>query len=319
MENVFIRKIATVILVATLALTSAGFTSVNTEAKGSPKLSVDEYTTKLMKEQKNYTIKLSNVGKSKVRWTVKKNRGISSPVLKVVSKSRKKIVLRPLRNGEGTIVCKVGKTRLQCSYSVYLKQQTEEADKNITDDELYEKALKNEIPVLRSQLYYDYRTDSQKRANDWYYLDNYKYKIKDMVDVDNDGKNEALIDTDEDYIYGGIYLDTSDGKVYELARSQEGMSSILDHQKYNGYEWITYSDTSHTDRNYWEFNRYDGYGDPVETFSIGWQTEEDSEEMKDTYDEDCDFYYNDEQITEDDYIEYLKELGLEEYLNDEDK
>ena len=74
----------------------------------------------------------------------------------------------------------------------------------------------------------------------------------------------------------------------------------------------------HTDRNIWHFYRYDGYGDPVDNFLIGWTTPEDSYESHDVYDEDCDFFYNDENITEDEYIDYLKELGLTDYLNDED-
>ena len=311
-----LKKFFSYVITAVMII-SSGFVTVSAEAKAAPRLSVSEYETKLMTEQKDYTIKLSNVRKAKVTWKVKKNKGISSPVLKVVSKSKKRIVVKPLRNGDGTIECRVGKKRITCNYSVYLKQQTEEADKDLSDDELYQKVMNNEIPVIDNRLYYDYKTDSQQRYNDWFYLSGYDYKITGKADLDNDGLNEVMVDTDEDYMYGGIYLDASDGKVFVLGRG-DGTSAIISHMTYKGVEWIVYSDTTHTDRNIWHFYRYDGYGDPVDNFLIGWTTPEDSYESHDVYDEDCDFFYNDENITEDEYIDYLKELGLTDYLNDED-
>lgn len=311
-----LKKFFSYVITAVMII-SSGFVTVSAEAKATPRLSVSEYETKLMTEQKDYTIKLSNARKSKVTWKVKKNKGISSPVLKVVSKSKKRIVVEPLRNGDGTIECRVGKKRIICNYSVYLKQQTEEADKDLSDDELYQKVMNNEIPVIDNRLYYDYQTDSQQRYNDWFYLSGYDYKITGKADLDNDGLNEVMVDTDEDYMYGGIYLDASDGKVFVLGRG-DGTSAIISHMTYKGAEWIVYSDTMHTDRNSWDFYRYDGYGDPVDNFLIGWTTPEDSYESHDVYDEDCDFFYNDENITEDEYIDYLKELGLTDYLNDED-
>lgn len=304
-------------VITAVMIISSGFVTVSAEAKAAPRLSVPEYKTKLMTEQKDYTIKLSNARKSKVTWKVKKNKGISSPVLKVVSKNKKRIVVEPLRNGDGTIECRVGKKRIIYNYSVYLKQQTEEADKDLSDDELYQKVMNNEIPVIDNRLYYDYKTDSQQRYNDWFYLSGHDYKITGKADLDNDGLNEVMVDTDEDYMYGGIYLDASDGKVFVLGRG-DGNSAIISHMTYKGVEWIVYSDTTHTDRNIWHFYRYDGYGDPVDNFLIGWTTPEDSYESHDVYDEDCDFFYNDENITEDEYIDYLKELGLTDYLNDED-
>ena len=315
-----LKRVAVSVLTATMIIISPVFATINADAKSSPKLSVSEYKTKYMTEKKNYKIKLSNAGKSKVTWKVKKAKGISSPVLKVVSKNKKGITVAPLRNGDGTIVCKVGKKRLECFYSVYLKQETEEADKNLTADELYQKALDNEIPVLRNQLYYDYETDSQQRYDDWYYLDDTENFTVKKADLDNDGADEVMIDNTDDfyYFYGGLYLDTFDGKVFELARG-DGMSEILSHTTYNDSEWIVYSDTSHTDRQYWDFSRYNGYGDPVETFSIGWNTPEDSYESHDVYDEDCEFYYKKEEITEDEYIGYMKELGLTDYLKEEDQ
>ena len=311
-----LKKFFSYVITAVMII-SSGFVTVSAEAKAAPRLSVSEYETKLMTEQKDYTIKLSNARKSKVTWKVKKNKGISSPVLKVVSKSKKRIVVEPLRNGDGTIECRVGKKRITCNYSVYLKQQTEEADKDLSDDELYQKVMNNEIPVIDNRLYYDYETDSQQRYNDWFYLSGYDYKITGKADLDNDGLNEVMVDTDEDYMYGGIYLDASDGKVFVLGRG-DGTSAIISHMTYKGVEWIVYSDTTHTDRNIWHFYRYYGYGDPVDNFLIGWTTPEDSYESHDVYDEDCDFFYNDENITEDEYIDYLKELGLTDYLNDED-
>ncbi len=128
-------------VITAVMIISSGFVTVSAEAKATPRLSVSEYETRLMTEQKDYTIKLSNARKSKVTWKVKKNKGISSPALKVVSKSKKRIVVEPLRNGDGTIECRVGKKRIICNYSVYLKQQTEEADKDLSDDELYQKVM----------------------------------------------------------------------------------------------------------------------------------------------------------------------------------
>ena len=106
------KIIGTIVAVACMCIMCV---PVQAYAKSAPKLSVDQYSVKTMTGEKNYTISLKGAGKNKVKWTVKTDKGFDGPILKVVKKNKKKIVVTPLKNGTGTIVCKVGKKRLQCS------------------------------------------------------------------------------------------------------------------------------------------------------------------------------------------------------------
>ena len=127
--------------------------------------------------------------------------------------------MTPLKNGTGTIVCKVGKKRLQCSYDVYLKEKTEAEDKNLSNDELYKKFLNNEIPALYD-LYedYDYETDTYTttiKDGGWYYFasldDSYGgYHVAEKSDLDNDGENELVLEYRDWHEYCRRFIDASD-------------------------------------------------------------------------------------------------------------
>lgn len=299
---------------------------VQAYAKSAPKLSVDQYSVKTMTGEKNYTISLKGAGKNKVKWTVKTDKGFDGPILKVVKKNKKKIVVTPLKNGTGTIVCKVGKKRLQCSYDVYLKEKTEAEDKNLSNDELYKKFLNNEIPALYD-LYedYDYETDTYTttiKDGGWYYFasldDSYGgYHVAEKTDLDNDGENELVLEYRDWPEYCRRFIDASDGVVHELAAG-EGTGEWLSYTNYDGAVWIVTSDSSHAQRQYFLLEKYQGYGDPVEMISLSWEDNEDNGDSgSDVYDESDIYMLNDKAITMDEYEDYVRKLGFSDQLRDE--
>lgn len=312
--NNFRKTILCGMMSVALALSTFSSITAYARVKTVPKLSVEEYSTKKMTQEKNYTIRLKGAGKSKVKWTVKKNRGFDGSVLKVVKKNKKNLVVKPLKNGSGSIVCRVGKTRLEFNYSVYLKDKTEAADKNLSDDELYHKFMNNEIPVLYGLNDYAYETESVRTDNNWYYLadiDGYdaNYKIKEKVDLDNDGQNEAILEANNTS-YGSRYLDTQDGKVYQLG--QGDASDPISYTNYKGNTWIVYSHTDSAWFAMWALCRYQSFGRPVEIINLKWEDNED--DTDDRMEENDHYYYNDEEITLDEFIDYIKEIGYEEDL-----
>jgi hypothetical protein len=78
------------------------------------------------------------------------------------------------------------------------------------------------------------------------------YKIGVRVDLDNDGKDEQIIDGP----YGGMYLDAIDGKVVVFAEG-DGTGRVLDCIVNNGV-WIEYSNCSHDGYWYIELEKYYG-------------------------------------------------------------
>lgn len=269
---------------------------------------------------------MSYAGKNKVEWTVKTDKGFDGPILKVVKKNKKKIVVTPLKNGTGTIVCKVGKKRLQCSYDVYLKEKTEAEDKNLSNDELYKKFLNNEIPAVYD-LYedYDYETDTYTttiKDGGWYYFasldDSYGgYHVAEKTDLDNDGENELVLEYRDWPEYCRRFIDASDGVVHELAAG-EGTGEWLSYTNYDGAVWIVTSDSSHAQRQYFLLEKYQGYGDPVEMISLSWEDNEDNGDSgSDVYDESDIYMLNDKAITMDEYENYVRKLGFGDQLRDE--
>jgi len=109
------------------------------------------------------------------------------------------------------------------------------------------------------------------------------------VDADNDGEDELVMDGP----YGGLILDTRDGKVLELAEG-EGTAGVLNIAKLDNEFWIVHQDTSHGGRQIYVLDKYNGKGEIVESTSLGaeyWDSPDDQ------YDENSVFYFKDKPIS----------------------
>lgn len=117
------------------------------------------------------------------------------------------------------------------------------------------------------------------------------------VDLDNDGEVEFIL---RNPVYGDMCFDCKDGKVTIFAHG-EGTAAYCSYVTYKDAVWIVHSDTTHGGRVYYNFDKYDGDLNIVESFNLYWYAEDEAEEMK-TY------YYNDEEITEAEYNAYYEEI-----------
>lgn len=120
--------------------------------------------------------------------------------------------------------------------------------------------------------------------------------VRDPVDIDNDGEPEFVITGG---MYGDNYYDCKDGKVVEITGGKD-TTSVCSYVMHEGVCWVVHKDTTHAGRcGYW-FDRYNGDLQIVESFSLKWEEDEDGTNH---------YYYNDEEVTEDEYnkieTEYL--------------
>ncbi|RKM63101.1 hypothetical protein D6856_02980 [Butyrivibrio sp. XB500-5] len=120
---------------------------------------------------------------------------------------------------------------------------------------------------------------------------------EDPVDLDNDGEKEFIL---RNPVYGDRYYDCKDGKITLLADSY-GTADYCSYVTYKDATWIVHSDTTHGGREYYQFDKYDGDLNIVESFNLYW-TAEDEEEKNKTY------FFNDEEITEEEYNKYYNEI-----------
>lgn len=79
------------------------------------------------------------------------------------------------------------------------------------------------------------------------------YSAGEKVDLDNDGENELIVNG----LYGGIYLDARDGRVYEFAAG-EGNALTLSYTVYNGTVWIMYSNRMNAGYECYHMEKYEG-------------------------------------------------------------
>ena len=106
-------------------------------------------------------------------------------------------------------------------------------------------------------------------------------------DLDNDGEDEFILDGP----YGGMYLDVIDGTLYVFAAAR-GNAGGLKYTYYNNAYWIVYYDTTHGGRCCYWLYKYEGADKLVDSMTLMgfWNSEDDKE-----------FTFNGESITEDDY------------------
>ncbi len=127
------------------------------------------------------------------------------------------------------------------------------------------------------------------------------YFVSDeKVDLDNDGADELILSGP----YGGMYLDARDDKVYVLAQG-EGTAGELSYVTYEGKTIIVHRDTSHGGRQIYNLDCFNGNGEIVESFGLSaeyWDSE------NDTYDENSDFKFKDQQITMEEFETLRKEI-----------
>ena len=155
---------------------------------------------------------------------------------------------------------------------------------------LFEQFINGEIDA---EILYPTETDREIKLNfsdlninhkDWTFE---SYSAGEQIDLDNDGENELIINGP----YGGMYLDAIDGKLYVFAQAQ-GNAGSLDYTYYDGAYWIVIKDVTHGGRLYYDLYKYQGGDNLVDSMSLKgeWRSEDDKE-----------FIFNEETITEDDF------------------
>ncbi|MCR5100220.1 MAG: hypothetical protein K6B41_02550 [Butyrivibrio sp.] len=117
-------------------------------------------------------------------------------------------------------------------------------------------------------------------------------------DVDDDGESELLVST---YYYGFDIYDIRSGELIMLDHG-DGTSDVCVVFTGNDNTYVGHSDFSHVGRQCLTLFKYDSKGEITERISIN-AFYEDSE--NDVYDENSEFTYNDEEITMDQYEEYM--------------
>ena len=99
---------------------------------------------------------------------------------------------------------------------------------------------------------------------------------------------------------GKSVFDCKDGKIICFAHG-EGTAGICSYVTYKGEIWVLHRDTTHSGRGYYEFDKYDGDLNVVDSFKLYWIGDDEDEK-------DRTYYYNDEEISEDQYNEYYTEI-----------
>ena len=121
--------------------------------------------------------------------------------------------------------------------------------------------------------------------------------IKDPVDLDNDGEDEFIL---YNAIFGEWCFDCKDGKIKVFAYG-EGTADYCSHVVYKDATWIVHSDTTHSGRVVYMFDKYNGDLEIVESFRLNKiESDDGSGEIK--------YYYDDDEITKEEYDAYYKEI-----------
>lgn len=274
------------------------------KSKTTPKLSVANGATLRIKDEKNYTVKLTGAGKSKVTWKVTKDTYSKQTALKVIKKDKKKLVVKPVANGYGTITCTAGKKKFTCSYTVFLMSKTKKQYAGGEVEDLFDAVLAGKVPVL------------QKDKKTWRFLTedmpNGTWKEGFYNDMDNDDEFEVAIKGSGSVAgFGGMYLDAQDGLAYIMAQGSKATGSITNFE-YEDMSWIAYQDIFHKGYQTFTLYRYEGYqtATPKETITI---RADYSGNDKGGYDTDSHFSYNGQSITYEEFESHIASLGLYAY------
>ena len=118
-------------------------------------------------------------------------------------------------------------------------------------------------------------------------------------DVDNDGQRELLLGSYD--LYPMMILDEADGKISVLTAG-DGTAGYLFVSVVGGEAWICHCDISHMGRQIYDFEKYNGGGNVVDSFELSaeyWENE------NDFYDENSTFTYRDNSITMQEFEELV--------------
>ena len=296
------KFVAVLMLLAVILCTDQ--VSISASAKSAPQLSISDTIRITKKVQK--AVKLKGAGNSKVVWTIRENdycRKYKKPSVKIVRKSNKEIVIKPVHNGVGTILCKVGKKTVSVDYDVFLKKETLNKTKNLSNDALFKKFISGEIPVIYNDT----------KNLDWVYyqilkknVDSDSISVNSKMDLDNDGEDEYIIGDNCWELYGGMYIDAYKGSLRVLAYG-DGMASELSHTSFKNTVWVVHSDLTHYGRQYYILEKYNGDEKVEDMIRIGAEYEDSKDG---TYNESSRFYYNDKNISMKEYESYLRGFHL---------
>ena len=117
------------------------------------------------------------------------------------------------------------------------------------------------------------------------------------VDLDNDGEVEFVL---ANPVYGDMCFDCKDGKVICFAQG-EGTAAYCSYTLYDDAYWIVHSDTLHVGRCTYNLEKFNGDLEVVDSFAFGWEDWEDDGIKR--------FYKDDQDITEAEYEELLKQFN----------
>lgn len=128
----------------------------------------------------------------------------------------------------------------------------------------------------------------------------YRFDDMELKDLDNDGQDELIIMNAN----GGMYLDYDATQFTTLAESQ-GTAVMLNYVEYDGAIWIYYYDILHQGRKTYDFYKYNGAGNIVDSFDL---KAEFYDSYEDAYDETSDFTYRGQKITMEEFDRLLTDI-----------
>ena len=196
-----------------------------------------------------------------------------------------------------TVDPKTGKATTLLGESFNIGDSASKVYEEGSPEYLFDQFLKGEIdakvlnPLEPKDWGWDYKNISTININDlnvnhilWTFME---YSEGERLDLDNDGENELIMEGP----YGGLYLDVIDGNLYVFAVAR-GNAGGLKYTYYDGAYWIVYHDTTHGGRCCYWLYKYEGADNLVDSMTLKgfWNSEDDKE-----------FTFNGESITEDDY------------------
>jgi len=127
------------------------------------------------------------------------------------------------------------------------------------------------------------------------------YSIGDRLDLDNDGADEQIIYGP----YGGMFLDAS-GDTVKVFALGEGTASNLSYSYCDNEYWVVHSDTMHSGRKYYRFDKYSGADNLIENVILEMHYSEENATEAPKY------YFNKAEISEAEYNAlYQKYSGKE--------
>lgn len=103
-------------------------------------------------------------------------------------------------------------------------------------------------------------------------------------------------------VYGGIYLDCRDDKVYEFARG-DGSAIVLSYTYYNGDVWIMYSNDMNAGYETYHMGKYEGADNLAAEMNFG-------EELIDENDPDSGmkYFWNGKEVSNDEYDAFCSKI-----------